>query len=192
MRADSTGAPRPGSVPVSPRVIDRVPAPRLVRARREPGGDWKAESPSPGRRVLRPRVADRVLAMLETVIEPEGTGEYAELEGVRVAGKTGSLSGRDPKGRYEWFIGAAPADEPRLAVAVVIVQGSLWWVTPSQVAAEILKVAFCPKGVCSAAAADRWLQPGPVSSGTPTLVAFLSVPVATSQSHRSPSLRNET
>jgi hypothetical protein len=35
---------------------------------------------------------------------------------VRVAGKTGSLSGRDPDGRYEWFIGVAPADDPRIAV----------------------------------------------------------------------------
>ena len=32
---------------------------------------------------------------------------------VRVAGKTGSLSGVDPKGRYEWFIGVAPAESPR-------------------------------------------------------------------------------
>ena len=56
-------------------------------------------------------------------------------------------------------------------MAVVVVQGSIWWVTPSQVAAEILKVAFCPKGVCSASAADRWLQPRGASEATPTLLA---------------------
>ena len=42
------------------------------------------------------------------------------LGGVRVAGKTGSLSGKDPTGRYEWFIGVAPADSPRVAIAVVL------------------------------------------------------------------------
>ena len=44
------------------------------------------------------------------------------LGGVSVAGKTGSLSGKDPDGRYEWFIGVAPADAPRVAVAAVVVQ----------------------------------------------------------------------
>lgn len=71
------------------------------------------------------------------------------LQGIDVAGKTGSLNGTDPAGRYEWFIGIAPADEPRLAVATLAVQGPLYWMSASQLAAEVLKVAFCPNGVCS-------------------------------------------
>ncbi|MCP5057688.1 MAG: hypothetical protein GY937_13330 [bacterium] len=71
------------------------------------------------------------------------------LKGVNVAGKTGSLNGTDPKGRYEWFIGVAPAEAPRIAVATVAVQGPLYWMSGSQLAAEVFKVAFCPKGVCS-------------------------------------------
>lgn len=71
------------------------------------------------------------------------------LGGVTVAGKTGSLNGTDPKGRYEWFIGVAPADAPTLAIATLAVQGPLFWMSASQLAAEVLKVAFCPKGVCS-------------------------------------------
>ena len=71
------------------------------------------------------------------------------LDGIEVAGKTGSLNGTNPTGRYEWFIGVAPADEPRLAVATLAVQGPLYWMSASQLAAEVLKVAFCPKGVCS-------------------------------------------
>ena len=78
---------------------------------------------------------------------------------VRVAGKTGSLSGTEPDGRYEWFVGLAPAEAPSLALAVVQVQAPLYWTTPSQVAAEILKVAFCPKGVCRAEAVSAWLEP---------------------------------
>ena len=35
-----------------------------------------------------------------------------KLGDVRVAGKTGNLSGKDPKGRYEWFMGVAPAESP--------------------------------------------------------------------------------
>ncbi len=71
------------------------------------------------------------------------------LRGIPVAGKTGSLNGRNPDGRYEWFIGVAPADAPTIAVATVAVQGPLYWMSASQLAAEVLKVAFCPKGVCS-------------------------------------------
>jgi cell division protein FtsI/penicillin-binding protein 2 len=67
---------------------------------------------------------------------------------VRVAGKTGSLSGHDPDGRYEWFAGIAPADEPEVAVAVVLVQGDLWWRNASQVAAATLKAHFCPDRTC--------------------------------------------
>jgi cell division protein FtsI (penicillin-binding protein 3) len=102
-------------------------APRLVRARREPGATWKLTPPGAGRRVLRPQVADRVVAMLETVISPEGTGKYAELEGVRVAGKTGTAQKLDPVTRAysnrlygAWFAGLAPADDPRLVVVAML------------------------------------------------------------------------
>jgi hypothetical protein len=82
---------------------------------------------------------------------------------VKVAGKTGSLNGKDPDGRYEWFIGVAPVDRPTIAIAVVSVQAPLYWVSASQVAAEVLKVIFCPKGVCSPAAAERWGETSPGS-----------------------------
>jgi hypothetical protein len=82
------------------------------------------------------------------------------LHPVSVAGKTGSLSGRDPDGRYEWFVGVAPADNPQIAIAVLTVQGKLWYATSSQLAAEILRQVFCPKGVCSASAAQRWVKRG--------------------------------
>ena len=126
---------------------------------------------------MTPELADRLREMLvDTTVRGTARRAFRTRRGpllgsIAVAGKTGSLSGRDPNGRYEWFIGVAPAQKPRLAVAVVIVQGSIWWVTPSQVAAEILKVAFCPKGVCSESAADRWLQPRGVSDLPPTLLA---------------------
>jgi cell division protein FtsI (penicillin-binding protein 3) len=102
-------------------------APRLLAARREPGGRWKPEAPPATHRVLRPRVADRVLHMMEGVVGPEGTGKYAALRGVRVAGKTGTAQKLDPEtGSYSsrrylaWFVGIAPADDPRLVVVVMV------------------------------------------------------------------------
>jgi hypothetical protein len=78
---------------------------------------------------------------------------------VKVAGKTGSLSGKDPDGRYEWFIGVAPAEAPRIAVATLLVQSDLWWRNASQIAAEVLQRTFCSGRSCGPQHVDRWLSP---------------------------------
>jgi len=80
------------------------------------------------------------------------------LAPVQVAGKTGSLSGKNPRGRYEWFVGVAPADDPRIAITVLSVHSGRYWRTSSQLAAEILRQMFCPKGVCADDAGARWLE----------------------------------
>ncbi|MDQ8045896.1 MAG: penicillin-binding protein 2 [Solirubrobacteraceae bacterium] len=69
-------------------------------------------------RAVSQRVASQLTAMMEQVVK-EGTGTAAALSGLRVAGKTGSaeVGGDlvDP-----WFIGFAPAEAPRVAVAVMM------------------------------------------------------------------------
>ena len=69
-----------------------------------------------------------------------------------------SLSGSEPEGRYEWFIGVAPADAPRVAIAVLLVQGELWWRSASQIAGEVLRRVFCEDGACRPEAAARWIS----------------------------------
>ncbi len=50
-----------------------------------------------------------------------GTGRRAKVEGLRVAGKTGTAQWRNrgKKANLAWFTGFAPADKPRVAVTVV-------------------------------------------------------------------------
>lgn len=81
--------------------------------------------PVPGKRVLEARAARELIAMLESVITPDGTGEQAALTGYRVSGKTGT-SWKANAGGYSTdkymsvFAGVVPATRPRLAAVVVI------------------------------------------------------------------------
>lgn len=120
------------------------------------------------RQVLEPDLAVELRSMLVDTTR-SGTARSAFrtrrgrplLGDVAVAGKTGSLSGKDPDGRYEWFVGVAPAEAPRIAIATVLVQGDLYWRTSSQVAAEVLHGLFCDEGECAAELAGRFVRVPP-------------------------------
>jgi cell division protein FtsI/penicillin-binding protein 2 len=80
----------------------------------------------PPKRVLSARTADQVSHMLEGVLGPGGTAQEAQVEGYRLAGKTGTAEKPDETGGYSKtkfvasFIGYAPARNPRLLVAVMV------------------------------------------------------------------------
>jgi peptidoglycan glycosyltransferase len=58
--------------------------------------------------------------MLVSVVD-NGTASSAAIPGIQVAGKTGTAeAGRDDIGNYAWFVSFAPADDPKVAVAVMI------------------------------------------------------------------------
>src|SRR5882724_6851232 len=61
------------------------------------------------------------------------------LGSIEVAGKTGSLSNYKPFKDYSWFVGFAPADDPKIAVAAVVVNGPKWRIHAPYIAREALK-----------------------------------------------------
>jgi len=78
------------------------------------------QAPRP-ERLLTPNTAHRVLRMLEAVVAT-GTGQAARLEGVRVAGKTGT-AGPGDNGETQavsYFIGIVPVDTPRFVIAIMV------------------------------------------------------------------------
>jgi peptidoglycan glycosyltransferase len=67
---------------------------------------------------MKPATAAELNVMMQRVVNV-GTGTAAALEGIQVAGKTGTAE-RGDGGNLAWFIAFAPADDPQVAIAVVI------------------------------------------------------------------------
>lgn len=83
--------------------------------------------PQVRQQVVSAQTAKAVRRMLEMVTQPGGTALKAAVPGYSVAGKTGtSRKWIDKERRYAndrhrgWFVGMAPADKPRIVVAVMI------------------------------------------------------------------------
>ncbi|MBC2594082.1 peptidoglycan glycosyltransferase [Ruficoccus amylovorans] len=59
---------------------------------------------------------------MEAAAGPEGTARFAMVDGVQIAGKTGTAQVKRPSGKITlaWFLGFAPAENPQIAVAVVM------------------------------------------------------------------------
>ena len=77
--------------------------------------------PRPWRTAMSPSTAQALTAMMRAVVE-RGTGTRARIDGVTVAGKTGTAQ-HDGGAPHAWFVGFAPAEAPRYAVAVIVESG---------------------------------------------------------------------
>jgi peptidoglycan glycosyltransferase len=74
--------------------------------------------------VMKPETAHQLGQMMSRVVE-EGTGTAAALQGVTVAGKTGTAeTGANAEFTQAWFICFAPVENPQMAVAVTIPNAS--------------------------------------------------------------------
>ena len=79
----------------------------------------------------------------------EGTGSRAKIPGLRVAGKTGTAqvveNGSPQKGDrrdHAWFVAFAPADNPQIAVAVVVEHGGFGGQVAAPIAKSLLETWF--------------------------------------------------
>jgi cell division protein FtsI (penicillin-binding protein 3) len=103
-------------VRIEPRIVESVTAP-----------DGRvADAPEPAStRVISSSTAEKMAYMLEAVVGPKGTAPLGQIEGFRVAGKTGTAQRANPEcncyeggGYVTTFVGFAPADDPQYVVAV--------------------------------------------------------------------------
>lgn len=108
------------------------------------GKTVKAFDPEPVRQVISSATATQMSVLLQKVVL-EGTGKAAFVEGYRVAGKTGTAQVPGEKGGYAAgryvasFAGYAPADDPRIAVLVMVAEPKGGKYYGSEVAAPVFQ-----------------------------------------------------
>lgn len=102
----------------------KVPKPRLVREVIDAsGGTVTRFEPETMEEAMSAETASTLTDMMVSVVEA-GTGTAARMEGVEVAGKTGTAqTGRENENPHTWFISFAPARDPKIAVAVIVENG---------------------------------------------------------------------
>jgi peptidoglycan glycosyltransferase len=66
-----------------------------------------------------PEVASQLTQMMVDVVK-NGTGKPGQISGIDVAGKTGTAQTSPEKPPFAWFTAFAPANDPKIAVAVMI------------------------------------------------------------------------
>ena len=104
----------------------RLMKPYLVSEIRDAAGTVQMRrEPEVRRRVVDEDTAQRVLGVLEGVVNPDNnTGRAAGIRGYRIAGKTGTAQKIGPDRLYSQymssFVGILPASAPELVVLVVV------------------------------------------------------------------------
>jgi penicillin-binding protein A len=104
-------------VVMKPYIVDSIQSPELETL--------KQTEPEEYNRAISPETADQVTQLMVDTVNL-GTATPGAIAGVQVAGKTGTAqSGIPDVPPYAWFVSFAPAQDPEVAVAVVIQKASI-------------------------------------------------------------------
>lgn len=100
--------------------------PKLVDEVRAADGSITTLGPSIMRQVVAPEVAQEIVQAMQLAVEGPFGEQFAgdaKVPGVPTAGKSGTAELGEGESPHSWFIGFAPADVPRIAVAVIVEGG---------------------------------------------------------------------
>jgi penicillin-binding protein A len=101
------------------------------------------------RSLVTPETAGQLNRMLTTTVnsgtsrkvfhDRRGRPLFASLN---IAAKTGSINGKDPAGHYSWFAAYAPADDPQIALAALVINQDKWKIKASYLGEQALEAFF--------------------------------------------------
>jgi len=126
-----------GGVLMEPQVLNRVV---------DSGGKTVVKiKPDKIRRVMSSRTASEINSMMVAAVN-DGTGGAAAIPGISVAGKTGTAETGTSGVNTTWFISFAPADNPKVAVAVTLENQHGFGGTTAAPIAKLLMQAVLSRG----------------------------------------------
>ena len=129
-----TAAVANGGILMKPYLMDHV---------ENSGGDViRKFSPSVAGELMVSNEADALKNLMVQVVNV-GTGSALKRDSYQVAGKTGSAEFDKGKETHAWFVGFAPADDPKIAICVIVEEGGSGGHTAAPIAAKLF---------------DAWLQ----------------------------------
>jgi peptidoglycan glycosyltransferase len=101
-----------GGTVMRPYVVDEIRAPDLSVLDKTSPEAYRSNAISSS-------VARQLTSMMVEVVD-KGTATTAQIPGIKVAGKTGTAQSSPSRPPYAWFVSFAPADNPKVAVAVLV------------------------------------------------------------------------
>lgn len=110
-------------------------------------------TPKTVRRAIRAETADALRAMMDTTVAT-GTAYQsfhddagrAFLPGIKVSGKTGTLTRASNGDFITWFVGYAGTEEPEIAFATVVINRPTWQTKANTFTREMLRVYYAARG----------------------------------------------
>jgi peptidoglycan glycosyltransferase len=122
---------------MNPQVLDRVV---------DSGGKTIVRvHPKEMRRVMSRQTADEITSMMVDAVR-DGTGGAAAIPGISVAGKTGTAETGNSGINTTWFICFAPAENPKVAVAVTLEnQTGFGGTTAAPIAKLLMQAVLSPR-----------------------------------------------
>lgn len=130
-----------GGTMLAPSLVDEI--------RNAKGNVTYAHQPRTIRSIAAPEVAAQLTQMLSTTVT-SGTSRRAfhdsrgrpKIANVNIAAKTGSINGTDPEGHYSWFAAYAPVENPRIALAALVINQDKWKIKASYLGEQALEAFF--------------------------------------------------
>ena len=107
---------------------------------------------APGKKIVKADTAKELQSLMQqTVINGSVRASFKNfargtMEAVNVGGKTGSLTGETPAGRYDWFVGYAEKNGRKLAFAAMCINRKVWYVKSATVARKAIEHFFRETG----------------------------------------------
>ena len=130
MALSAAGVANKGII-MQPYLVDTVKDSQGVTVQRQAVQAWLTATT--------PEIAGIIKAGMVSAVKV-GTAQAAATQGMQVAGKTGSAQ-NDQGQSHAWFIGFAPSDQPRLAVAVILENAGSGGAVAAPVAGRLLAAA---------------------------------------------------